>query len=290
MNNIFAMVTLKRSHFYTRYALKSFFEYTKIENKDEFLLINNDNCNTDEFSIYSKINIIKNKQPLGFAENVNQAISAAIKRKKNLIFLNNDIILTKDWFYPLKINEKNISIPSSNQIFKYNSDCGNLKLKATMTFEDFNENYDLLNNIVEKHIKKFKTDQKFQAPLMPFFCFKVPYKILNEVGYFDKSFGKGGGEDIDYRIRCAIKGYEVDWLIDSYVLHFHGKSTWDGGETRDEIETKNKIYTEVFKKKWGETMTQLFIIRKDFSNILSNKDLEHLFKKGRFGDLIRKLL
>ena len=37
-------------------------------------------------------------------------------------------------------------------------------------------------------------------------------------------------------------------------------------------------------------MTQLFIIRKDFSNILSNKDLEPLFKKGKFGDLIRKLL
>ena len=52
----------------------------------------------------------------------------------------------------------------------------------------------------------------------------------------------------------------MDRLIDSYVLHFHGKSTWDGGETQDEIEKKNKIYTEVFKKKWGAAMTQLFII------------------------------
>ena len=158
-----------------------------------------------------------------------------------------------------------------------------------MTFKDFNENYDLLNNIVEKHKKKFKPDQKFQGPLMPFYCFKAPNKILNEVGYFDTAYGKGGGEDIDYRIRCAVKGYEVDWLIDSYVLHFHGKSTWDGGETQDEIERKNKIYTEVFKKKWGNELTQLFIIRKDFSNMLSNKDLEILFKKGKFGDLIRKL-
>jgi len=290
MNNIFAMVTLKRSHFYTTHAIKSFFKYTEIENEDEFLLINNDNCETAEFSTYSKINIINNEQPLGFAENVNQGISVAIKKKKNLVFLNNDIILTKNWFHPLKKNEKNISIPSCNQLFKYNSECGNLKLNATMTFKDFNENYDLLNNIVEQHRKKFKPDQKFQGPLMPFYCFKVPNKILNEVGYFDTMFGKGGGEDIDYRIRCAAKGYEVDWLIDSFVLHFHGKSTWDGGETQDETERKNKIYTEVFKKKWGNEMTQLFITRKDFSNILSNKDLETLFKKGKFGDLIRKLL
>ena len=37
-------------------------------------------------------------------------------------------------------------------------------------------------------------------------------------------------------------------------------------------------------------MTQLFIIRKDFSDVLSRKDLKDLFKKGKFGDLIRQLL
>ena len=82
---------------------------------------------------------------------------------------------------------------------------------------------------------------------MPFFCFKIPYKILNEIGYFDKSFGKCGGEDIDYRIRCAIKGYDVNFLVHSYLLHFHGKSTWDGNETKDEIEERNKIYVNEFK-------------------------------------------
>ena len=80
------MVTLKRSHFYTTHAIKSFFKYTEIENEDEFLLINNDNCETAEFSTYSKINIINNEQPLGFAENVNQGISAAIKKKKESCF------------------------------------------------------------------------------------------------------------------------------------------------------------------------------------------------------------
>ena len=150
-----------------------------------------------------------------------------------------------------------------------------------MSFEEFNENYDLLNDIVTRHKKKFQSDQKFQTPLMPFYCFNVPHKILNDVGYFDKSFGKGGGEDIDYRMRCAIKGYEVNFLLDSYLLHFHGKSTWVGGETKDQIEARNKTYTETFKKKWGEEMTQLFIIR---------KDLKDLFKKGKFGDLIRELL
>ena len=106
MANIFSMVTLKGSNFYTKYAIKSFFQNTKLANEDEFLLINNDHCNTNEFSIYNRIRIISNKTPFSFAENVNQGISFAIKNKKNLIFLNNDIIFTKDWFNPLKLELK----------------------------------------------------------------------------------------------------------------------------------------------------------------------------------------
>ena len=116
MNNVFAMVTLKSSHFYTKYALQSFFKNTEI-NDDEFLLIDNDGNETNSFSSYKNINIIKNKKPLSFGENVNQGIAAARENKKNLIFLNNDIIFTRDWFKPLQLNSRSISISSSNQLF-----------------------------------------------------------------------------------------------------------------------------------------------------------------------------
>ena len=138
-----------------------------------------------------------------------------------------------------------------------------------MKFKDFNDRYDLLDQIVLDHKEKFKTKKSFQAPLMPFFCFKIPYQILKDIGFLDTSFGKGGGEDIDYRIRCAIKGFEVNFILDSYVLHFHGKSTWDGGETPDQTENRNKIYTGIFLKKWGKEMTQIFIYRKKFMDILN---------------------
>jgi GT2 family glycosyltransferase len=182
-----------------------------------------------------------------------------------------------------------ISIPVSNFLFKYKSDCGDLILKPTMRFDEFNENYDLLNDIVKNHIKKFSFQKQFQFLLMPFFCFKIPYKILNEVGYFDESF-INGAEDVDYRIRSAKRGYNVNFLINSYLLHFHGKSTWDGNETPAQTEKRNKAYSEVFLKKWGSELTQIFIIRKDFDNILLEKDLNDLFKQGKFGELIRKLL
>ena len=283
------MVTLKSSHLYTSYALESFFKNTKVNNNDDFLLIDNDGCELGNFSSYKKIKIIKNKIPMSFAKNVNQAIDKAIKSKKNLIFLNNDIVFTKNWIQPLELNLKDISIPVSNQLFPCQSDCGNLDLKVTMNLKDFNNNHLLLNEIVKKHIEKYKLHKKAQGLLMPFFCFKIPYQILNEIGYFDTTF-IDGAEDIDYRIRCAIKGYDVNFLLDSYLLHFHGKSTWDSGETYNQTEVRNKLYTEAFLKKWGTNMTQIFILRKDFSHILLEKRLNDMFKKGKFGELIRQLL
>ena len=65
--------------------------------------------------------------------------------------INNDIIFTENWFYPLKLNNGNISIPVNNQLFQYQSDCGNLRLKVTMRLEEFKDNYHLLNDIVQTH-------------------------------------------------------------------------------------------------------------------------------------------
>tara|TARA_B100001123_G_scaffold413208_1_gene511344 strand:- start:567 stop:1439 length:873 start_codon:yes stop_codon:yes gene_type:complete len=289
MSNLFSMVTLRSSLDYTHYSIDSFFKNTKLNEDDEFLLIDNDGCELKKFYNNKKIQIIKNKLPLSFAGNVNQSIDLAIEKKKDLIFLNNDIIFTKDWVQPINLNSKSISIPANNQIFPYISDCGSLKIEPVMNLKNFNNNHELLNEIVKKHKEKYKLLTKAQSLLMGFFCFKIPNHIINTVGHFDDVFVHGG-EDVDYRIRCAKKGYEVDFILDSYLVHFYGKSSWDGVETEEEIRKRDKKYTEAFLKKWGKEMTQIFILRKDFQNILIDKELNEIFKKGKYGDLIRKLL
>ena len=52
--------------------------------------------------------------------------------KKDLIFLSNDIIFTKNWLDPILLENKCISMPCNNQIFQYQADLGILKLKPTM--------------------------------------------------------------------------------------------------------------------------------------------------------------
>jgi len=289
MSNLFSMVTLKSSLNYTYHAIDSFFKNTKLNEDDEFLLIDNDGCELEKFYNNKKIQIIKNKFPLSFAGNANQSIDRALEKKKDLIFLNNDILFTKDWVQPINLNSKSISIPANNQIFPYVSDCGSLKIKPVMNLKDFNNGYELLNEIVKKHKEKYKLLTKAQSLLMGFFCFKIPYHIMIEVGHFDDEFIHGG-EDVDYRIRCAKKDYEVDFILDSYLIHFYGKSSWDGVETEDEIKKRNKKYTEAFLKKWGQDMTQIFIIRKNFNNILHKRKLDDVFKQGNFRELIKGLL
>ena len=54
-----------------------------------------------------------------------------------------------------------MSIPVNNQLFFYKTNCGNLVLKPTMNFKDFNEKYSLLDEIVEQHKKKFKPNRDY---------------------------------------------------------------------------------------------------------------------------------
>ena len=283
------MPTIKRSNQYTGYALDSFFKNTRLDDSDEFFLIDNDGCELNDYFLNEKVKVIKNQKPKNIAQNINQIIDKSVDKKKNLVFLNNDIIFTKNWFDSFKSNSNEVLIPVNNQIFQYQSDCQNLRLTATMSLKDFNNNYILLDKISEQHKKKFQLHKKAQGLLMPFFCFQVPYEILKSVGEFDESFNHGG-EDIDYRIRCVQKGYKVNFLLDSYLLHFHGKSSWDGGETKEETKNRDSSYTKVFLKKWGEEMTQIFILRKKFTNILDKHKVHEFFKKGNFDKVIKKII
>ena len=49
MNNIFAMPTIKRSNQYTGHALDSFFKNTRLDDSDEFFLIDNDGCELSSY-------------------------------------------------------------------------------------------------------------------------------------------------------------------------------------------------------------------------------------------------
>ena len=100
----------------------------------------------------------------------------------------------------------------------------------------------------------YKSSGFSTAPVM-----QLEEYIGNDVGYFDHTFSNCGGEDMDYRIRSAIKGYKTMLAKHPFILHFHGKSSWDGAESTEQERVRRDQYLKKGVEKWGEDLTEIFI-------------------------------
>jgi GT2 family glycosyltransferase len=282
---VFGMVTTKDSWEYTSYAIKSFFRTTKFTGDEQLILIDNDESFEEDASWFSPfLEIWKNKEPLSFAANANQVMNYASERKADLYFLNNDIVFTDHWLNPLLIDEPSILSPLSNREIQYEG--GGQRWGNVMKLNEYLGKQAILKEIAEKHRASLQGYRKVIS--LPFFAVKIPYSIYSAVGSFDEGFGKGGAEDNDYCIRTYQAGFDVKYAQQSYVLHFSGKSTWAGGETKEQTEERCNTFREAFKKKWGEKLLKLYIDL-DQSIINESPELTELAKNEDYKSLIEKL-
>jgi GT2 family glycosyltransferase len=272
------MITTKNSDHYTDLAISSFFRFTKLKSNDIFYLIDNDQIVTTQ---RPNVTVIVNEQPKSFAKNINQIIN--ISNGKDIIVLNNDVVFTENWLQPLTQHNNVIVIPSCNQTHEYNTD--QLTLTNSMSIDQFDNKFYYLSDIVRQH-KQSNPSGFYERLLMPFYVFRLPYEVYSRVGLFDESFGIGGGEDVDYRIRAIESGFNVKYTTQSYLLHFHGKSTWDGGETFEETQQRNKLYFNKFIEKWGSDLANLLITGGDPQSVVN----KYLLDNYTITDMIKQLL
>ena len=241
-------------------------------------MIDNDKIVTQ---IRSNVTLIVNEQPQSFAKNINDIINIA--ENKDIVVLNNDIVFTQDWLQPLTQHNNVIVIPSCNQTHEY--DINELKLRNSMSIVQFDNKFYNLSEIVSYHKQKTKIGF-YERLLMPFYAFRLPYEIYSKVGLFDESFGNGGGEDVDYRIRAIEHGFNVKYTSQSYLLHFHGKSTWNGGETLIETEKRNSMYHDKFMIKWGSDFCNLMLTGGQTMSVIEKHQLSGM----TITNMIMKLL
>lgn len=279
-SNLYAMITTKSSNSYTPVALDSFFKSTVLTNKDEFVLIDNDNEGT-----YNSVPVIQHIVPKSFAENCNFLLEKANGR--TLFLLSNDVAFTPLWAEPLKQYSNLLLLPSCNQTHLYSTD--RLSLRSSMHLNEYNNQYHNLAKISQLH-KTQNSSGFFERLLMGFYVFMLPPAVYEKVGLFDESFGVGGGEDVDYRLRAIRHQVPVKYVTQSYLLHFAGKSTWDGPEQVQEIEQRNKQYFELFSKKWGSDLANLCLIGGDPMSVIEKYNLLHFMQQGKFSDAIKIVL
>jgi len=284
---IFAMVSTEPSKKYTPFAIESFLKFTPLRAGEKLILIDNDGSlrtPQTEFLSYSKPS-----KPRSFAKNFNWILTQAKKDNADIYFLNNDIIFTEDWILPLESVEDSIITPVSNREFQYRSD--GLRLDVSCKLEDYLDNQEGLAKIVQYHKRKFHSptlSSRRRTISLPFFCVKVPKAVWNKLGPLDEAFGKGGAEDNDYCLRAYQEGFRVEYALESYLLHFSGKSTWDGAESSKETTERDELYRKKFKTKWGEQLLKLSILG-DVSPLYSSPELIGQFQQGQFAQVIEKL-
>jgi GT2 family glycosyltransferase len=286
LNHVFCFVSSAKTEEFSALALKSFFNKTKLEKGDIFVFVNNDGTNSfrKEFPIDVYIN---NKTPKSWATNFNKGLRIAKKLKKHFVVITNDIIFTDNWFEPLKQRDDAILIPSCNINFLYTTK--EFSTSPCMQLEEYIGKEKYLDGIVQYHQSNFKFDDLKERIFMQLYLGRIPYKVHDEIGYFDYTFSNCGGEDMDYRIRCAIKGYKTMVANHSLTLHFHGKSSWDGSETTEQEKIRREQYLERGVRKWGEDLTEIFIKGTNAKEWAYKMGLQKEFDNNESFNIIRKI-
>lgn len=283
---VFGMVTTSKSASYTPHALSSFFEHTTLNVGDRFLLIDNDgDFDATQLVHYPLVELCRNAQPQSFAANMNQALDIALSRQADLYFLNNDLIFSAGWIEPLLTDQPLILSPLSNRELQFQTNV--YVTTMSMMLADYlgkEKEFQLLAAAYRQQAKGY-----YNVTVLPFFCVKVPYEILKVVGRLDESFGKGGAEDYDYCLRAILSGFQVKYALTSYILHFGGKSSWSGAETRAEQDAREHLFRTMFAVKWGEPLLRLFFFE-DSTVLDEYPGLKEEIARGNHKQVVQTLM
>ncbi len=188
----------------------------------------------------SKVELLQNKQNLGFIKTTNRGLKES--KADYALLLNTDCLVSKNAIEKMINNIKDD--PSIGLICPISSNAANL------TFDMFKGfNYSMMNNLFEK---KFK-GMMFDACTVVGNCLLITRDCLNKVGYLDEAYGMGYGEETDYQFKAMAKGFKAKVCIDTYVFH---KSEVSFGTSKEKQERLNKN-RELFFSRWGEEYNKL---------------------------------
>jgi len=276
---LYGMITVRSTSDYTVKALSSFFKNTSLTTDDQFILIDNDGDWTANFADLYSVDTVINQTPKNTSQNINQLIRLAAEHKLHLVFLSNDVIFTPQWNTRLILDDNILSIPSCNQTHDYG-------FAPSLSMEEFQNKYTSLNTMAHLHGAKFKS-APFERLLMPPYVSRMSRKLYDTVGLYDEHYNVGG-EDVDYRIRLLKKKFNIKYCS-AYLLHFNGRSSWNGAETLEETSTRNARYTEIFKKTWGDDLYNLLLVGGNPKLTIEKYNLWQLLQQEKFNEMILRV-
>lgn len=225
--------------------------------------------------------------PAPFAANANQLLAQA---QEDLVLLNNDILFTPGWLEPLLREQAELPglvSPASNWSIQGSVD--GFQLKPTMCLQDI-IGYEHAVLAFARHVaENFRGQRRAMHCARTFACY-VPAAIGRRLP-FDERF-VNGGEDDDLSIRAHLDRIPIYEAMDSFLLHFGGKSLWDGPETPAATAARNRVLEERLIEKWSADLAALMLGAGEDQRgleVLEAYSLGERWRAGRYSECIRVL-
>lgn len=186
-----------------------------------------------------EITLLENSRNLGFVQSVNRGFQEALRHNEHVVLLNSDALVPKGWaarlLHPIAMNTRVASVtPLSNDaelssvpimckrgdLVKGEADLIDRKLWQTISCDVFEK-----------------------APTGVGFCMAINHRFLSKIPTFDRVFGKGYGEEVDWCQRTrAIGGQHV--LQPNLFVEHRGAASFGVATKRQAIINGNQIISE----------------------------------------------
>lgn len=186
--------------------------------------------------------VIHNEKNKGFSANIN--IGMEQSQENDVILLNSDTVVTKNWVEKIKA-----CAYSDSMIATVTPLSNNATLCSVPNFCEENTVPD--GYTVDEYAELIEKISMKKYPMIPVangFCMYVKREIIEKIGNFDaETFGRGYGEENDFCYRAIEVGYHHVMCDDTFILHT-GTSSFVSEEKLKYIQAHEKILDQRYPK------------------------------------------
>ena len=224
----------------TKDCIESIRKYT---DKDSYEIIVVDNNSTDDTKLFLEeqddIKVIFNESNVGFPMGCNIGIANA-EETYDILLLNNDTIVTKNWLSNLK--KCLYSDEKIGAVGAVSNNGANLQ-GVDFTYNDFDEMQNLASKNNISDVKKWE-----EKVCLIGYCLLIKREVMDQLNGLDEGYTPGYIEDNDLSLNIIKLGYRLMLCHDSFIHHYLGTSFRKDEDKFNKIILKNRDY---FEKKWN---------------------------------------
>lgn len=224
----------------TRDCIESIRKYT---DKNSYEIIVVDNNSTDDTKLFLEeqddIKVIFNESNVGFPMGCNIGIANA-EETYDILLLNNDTIVTKNWLSNLK--KCLYSDEKIGAVGAVSNNGANLQ-EVDFTYNNFDEMQNLASKNNISDVKKWE-----EKVCLIGYCLLIKREVMDQLNGLDEGYTPGYIEDNDLSLNIIKLGYRLMLCHDSFIHHYLGTSFRKDEDKFNKIILKNRDY---FEKKWN---------------------------------------